>query len=82
MHHLLQSGCRFQGNLGSFAGMYGDEIQQRAILFLKQGVYSCLGSDSHRSADLETMLYTGYGVIVAEIGESAAADLLAGTFRT
>ena len=81
MQHLIDSGCRFQGNLGSFAGVYGKEIQLRAIEFLKQGIYFCLGSDSHRSADLETMLHTGYDVIVAEIGESAAADLFGGTFR-
>lgn len=81
VRELSQGGCRFQGNIGSFAGAYGKEIQQRAVHFLKQGVYSCLGSDAHTSSGLETMLQAGYEVIVAEIGEEQAAGLLAGAFR-
>lgn len=74
---LQKEGCRFQGNLGSFAGLYGIEIRQRALLFLKHGVYSCLGSDSHRIEDLEKNLLAGYEAIVSAVGEKAADALLA-----
>jgi len=75
---LQQAGCRFQGNLGSFAGYYGSEIKERALLFLKHGVYSCLGSDAHRSEHLEEMLSSGFAAVVAEVGEEAALGLLRG----
>lgn len=75
---LRQSGCVFQGNLGSFAGNYGKDVKQKAIQFLRQGIYSCIGSDAHRSTNLENTLTTAYQVIAAEIGEGAAADLFSG----
>lgn len=71
-------GCRFQANLGSFAGVYGKEVKERALLFLRNGVYSCLGSDAHRPEGLEEMLITGLAVVVAELGEDAAKNLLRG----
>lgn len=73
---LRDSGCRFQGNLGSFAGFYGSEIKQRAIQFLENGVYSCLGSDAHRSDRLASLLQDGYQAVVAAVGEEAAHRLL------
>ena len=75
---MLNSGCRFQGNLGSFAGFYGSEVKQRAVLFLEQGVYACLGSDAHRSDRLAGMLAAGLEAVVAVVGEEAAMGLLAG----
>jgi protein-tyrosine phosphatase len=75
---MKQAGCRFQGNIGSFAGVYGSAVRQRAILFLKHGVYSCLGSDSHTSQGLAAILYSGYEVVAATVGEAAALKLLAG----
>lgn len=71
-------GCRFQGNLGSFAGFYGSDVKERALLFLRNGVYSCLGSDAHRSEQLEEILSAGFAAVVAEVGEEAASDLLKG----
>ena len=76
---LRDSGCRFQGNLGSFAGHYGNEVKQRAILFLEYGVYACLGSDAHRSDGLAGMLRAGLEAVVAVVGEEAAMGLLAGS---
>jgi len=75
---LQESGCRFQGNLGSFAGLYGSEVKERALLFLQKGVYSCLGSDAHRSEHLEEMLDAGSAAVVAEVGEKVASALLRG----
>lgn len=75
---LKQSGCRFQGNIGSFAGVYGRVVQQRAVLFLKHGIYSCLGSDAHTCQGLTEILSGGYDVIVATVGEDEALRLLRG----
>jgi protein-tyrosine phosphatase len=75
---LRQSGCRFQGNLGSFAGVYGSEVKQRALLFLEQGVYCCLGSDAHRPEHLAAMLSAGLQAVEAVVGEPGALRLLSG----
>ncbi|HJV65712.1 MAG TPA: CpsB/CapC family capsule biosynthesis tyrosine phosphatase [Geomonas sp.] len=75
---LRASGCRFQGNLGSFAGFYGSEIKERALLFLKEGVYSCVGSDAHRSDHLGRLVSEGMGAVVGAVGEESAFDLFAG----
>lgn len=75
---LKESGCRFQGNLGSFAGYYGHEIKQRALLFLRHGVYSCLGSDAHKSERLGQIVSQGIDAIVSVVGDAAALRLLTG----
>lgn len=75
---LRQSGCLFQGNLGSFAGQYGSEIQERALLFLKHGIYSCLGSDAHRTERLSEMLAAGFAAVASSVGEEKAFELLRG----
>jgi len=75
---LKKSGCRFQGNIGSFAGVYGSEVQQLAIFLLKQGVYSCLGSDAHTPRGLARILSEGRQVLADAIGEPAATRLLEG----
>ena len=56
---LQRLGCLFQGNLGSFAGRYGKDVEKRAWAFLRAGLYSCLGSDSHPRPGLEEMIDTG-----------------------
>ena len=76
---LKDAGCRFQGNIGSFAGVYGSVVKQRAVSLLKQGVYSCLGSDAHTSQGLAAILSSGYDAVVAAVGEAAAIRLLSGT---
>lgn len=75
---LRQTGCLFQGNLGSFAGLYGSEVKERALLFLRHGIYSCLGSDAHNSEKLEETLDKGVDAIKSAIGEEAALELLRG----
>lgn len=75
---LRAAGCRYQGNLGSFAGFYGSEVKERALLFLKEGIYSCVGSDAHRSDHLARLLSEGMDAVVTLVGEEAALDLFAG----
>lgn len=76
---LRRSGCRFQGNLGSFAGYYGHEVRERALLFLRRGIYSCVGSDAHKGEHLRDMLAAGFAAIESAIGEDAARELLRGS---
>ena len=45
--YLCDLGCRFQANLGSFAGIYGREIQAIAVRFRDGGLYDRSGSDLH-----------------------------------
>lgn len=78
MQRLQNSGCRFQGNIGSFAGVYGREVKERALTLLRQGCYSCLGSDAHRPKDLAETLASGYRTIASEIGDAAARELFSG----
>lgn len=75
---LKRSGCKFQGNIGSFAGVYGSVVRQRAIVLLKNGIYSCLGSDAHTSQGLSAILASGLDTVMATVGESAARELLSG----
>lgn len=75
---LQRAGCGFQGNLGSFAGFYGKEIQERALLFLGHGIYTCLGSDAHRTEGLSEMLAAGFTEVVSAVGEEKALELLRG----
>jgi len=75
---LKQSGCKFQGNIGSFAGVYGSVVRQRAIVLLKSGIYSCLGSDAHTSQGLAAILASGLDTVMTTVGESAARQLLTG----
>jgi len=59
LHELRAMGCRFQGNLGSFAGIYGQEVKSKSELFLAADEYDCFGSDAHRSGSLGKTLAQG-----------------------
>jgi protein-tyrosine phosphatase len=43
----IPTGCLFQGNLGSFTGYYGEQVQRRAYELLSAGIFSGLASDLH-----------------------------------
>lgn len=64
---LRLMGCRFQGNLGSFAGYYGSLVRKQAERFLAHGLYDCFGSDAHASAPLEQYLAPGLEKIADEM---------------
>jgi protein-tyrosine phosphatase len=44
---LRALGCKFQGNLGSFAGLYGARVRRQAEYFRASGLYTHYGSDLH-----------------------------------
>lgn len=56
LNMLKELGCLFQGNLGSFSGIYGRQVAERARAMLAQGLYTCLGSDGHRPEPLRNVL--------------------------
>ncbi|MGA2781897.1 MAG: CpsB/CapC family capsule biosynthesis tyrosine phosphatase [Smithella sp.] len=47
IEYLKNIGCAFQGNLGSFDGLYGPEVQQTADYLKKNKVYTHFGTDAH-----------------------------------
>lgn len=59
VNDLLNMGCLFQGNLGSFAGIYGSEVKAQAFLLLEAGAYFCYGSDAHRAKNLARIVGRG-----------------------
>ncbi|MRR06901.1 MAG: phosphoesterase [Deltaproteobacteria bacterium] len=75
---LTSMGCRFQGNLGSFAGIYGDRVRRAAIKNLQNGLYDCLGSDAHASRGLADWLRRGLAEVESHVGKDGLAALLAG----
>jgi len=76
---LTSMGCRFQGNLGSFAGIYGDRVRKAAIKNLQNGLYDCLGSDAHASRGLANWLKRGLREVESHVGAEGLAALLAGS---
>ncbi|MCM1451988.1 MAG: hypothetical protein NC102_07000 [Clostridium sp.] len=48
---------RLQLNLYSLFGMYGPEAEQKAKKMLKKGMYSAVGTDTHRLRQLEFALH-------------------------
>ncbi len=47
--YLVDLGCAFQGNLGSFNGYYGPHVQKTANSLKKMAVYTHFGTDLHSS---------------------------------
>lgn len=56
---LRNIGCLFQGNIGSFAGIYGAEIKKQAKRLFQAELYCRFGSDAHRPNSLAKMLERG-----------------------
>ena len=45
---LYEMGVKFQLNLGSITGYYGESAKKKAEYILKKGMYLCSGSDCHK----------------------------------
>ncbi|NVN97823.1 MAG: phosphoesterase [Geobacteraceae bacterium] len=59
LSYLQSIGCQFQGDIGSFAGLYGDRVRAQANSFLQAGLYTHFGSDAHHSRHLADLLRNG-----------------------
>ena len=57
---LNDEGIWFQLNLPSLAGMYGKEVQKKARLLLKHRLYHIVGTDLHRSIQIDRVFNTAY----------------------
>ncbi len=79
LNSLRSMGCLFQGNIGSFAGIYGERIKMRALRMLEMGLYDRLGTDAHRARNLATWLESGLKIIEQEIGTDGLSRLLSPT---
>lgn len=53
---LKEAGIAFQLNLPSLVGMYGRQIQKKAVLLLKAGMYDLTGNDIHSSEYFKVLL--------------------------
>ena len=53
LDYLLELGCAFQGNYGSFIGLYGSQTKKTAEIFKKQGLYTHFGTDLHSRDDIK-----------------------------
>ncbi len=76
LNSLRSMGCLFQGNIGSFAGIYGERIKMRALRMLEMGLYDHLGSDAHKARNLAIWLESGLNIIEQEIGRDFLNRLL------
>lgn len=45
---LYELGVRFQLNIGSLTGYYGEAVKKKAEYLLSKGMYWCCGSDCHK----------------------------------
>ena len=78
VEYLKDLGCLFQGNIFSFAGIYGERVCRRAVRFLESGLYSCLGSDAHGVRNLDQWLDKGLREIELIAGTEGLHALLSG----
>ena len=53
---LHDEGVRFQLNLPSLCGAYGNTVKKRALWLLKNGLYDAIGSDTHCEEGAEFIL--------------------------
>lgn len=51
--YLTDLGCVFQGNLGSFLGLYGFQAQKIANILKKMEVYTYFGTDLHSRSGIK-----------------------------
>lgn len=56
LDYLRDLGCSFQGNLGSFTGFYGRQVQSVAEDLRSRGVYDRYGSDLHAPEQVTRIL--------------------------
>lgn len=75
LSYLQEIGCGFQGNLGSFAGIYGDQVKNNAIALLKSGIYTHLGSDAHSPSNLAAIIAQGRNLVHSLVGDEYSGKL-------
>ena len=72
---LIASGVRLLGNIGSFSGMYGQNVQRDARKLLKEGYYWAVASDMH-SHDQSPWIRDGIDELLILAGNGTAEELM------
>ncbi|MDF1524826.1 MAG: CpsB/CapC family capsule biosynthesis tyrosine phosphatase [bacterium] len=73
---LITSGVRLLGNIGSFSGMYGRNVQRDARGLLREGYYWAVASDMHSHEQL-SWIRDGIVELVLHAGKETAEELMA-----
>jgi len=76
LNSMRSMGCLFQGNIGSFAGIYGERIKTRALRMLELGLYDHLGTDAHKPQKIAHWIEKGLKVIEQETGKEELTKLI------
>ena len=65
----LDEGVEIQSNYGSLAGLYGEEVRQRAVALCNEGIVTHYGTDLHNAhyADVLTDWFSSGNAIVESI---------------
>ena len=58
LSYLIDLGCAFQANLGSFTAWYGPQVQQTANSLEKMEVYTHFGTDAHSIRGVKIISYS------------------------
>lgn len=56
LDYLIDLGCAFQGNLGSFDGFYGPEVRQIANYLKKKEIFTHFGTDAHSLRSIKRLV--------------------------
>lgn len=59
INKFIEEGFLFQLNTGSLSGEFGKEVEKTAEIFVKNKIYSVIGSDGHRTEGRNTDLRKG-----------------------
>lgn len=69
INRLINEGYLFQLNTGSLTGQFGKDVKKTAELYLKNGIYSFIGSDAHRSKGRNTDITDFIEIVDEEVLE-------------
>ncbi len=72
---LLNAGYWIQTNLGSFAGVYGEQYQKAAEYLLAEDYVHVLAGDCHNATDVEPCIIRGLEA-VSQLTDSSTLELL------
>ena len=62
LSYLMDLGCSFQGNLGSFSGFYGGQVKCTAESMRHAGIYDRYGTDLHTLEQAKIILHSNLNV--------------------
>ena len=67
--NLKTLGVKFQLNLPSLIGMYGETVKKKAKQLQTHGYYDCVGTDLHRRSFLDEILQRNIRKIIVPLNK-------------